>query len=159
MNQNNISSVYNFFVRIFSGILDFASSNSLIRHFLLLVVITTLSCMIIDFIFGIRDEFAFFNRFENYNEIKRFKLLFHRNKKSKRVDMDEIYQKSRKNADYKHALKMKEMDAFKENEALRYKHKLEEHRWYVNSKGRKIDKSSSAPVTQKKVNLDIEVED
>lgn len=144
-----------FFAQILNSILDFIFDNDIVFDFFFLGIASTCVIIIVDFIFNIRNDAAEFNRLKDEGYI-RYKFRSNKKKKQNQLDMNEVYRKSKENADYKHSLKMKEMEAFRKNEDNRHAHRHEEHAWYLDNRNKK---TSAAPSPSKKVNLDIEVED
>lgn len=154
---------FSFFEVVLIKVFDFILSNRVIFDFFFLSIAIACIYIVIDFVFDIRNDAAEFNRFKEEGYI-RYKFRSKKSKKQKQLDMNEVYRKSKENADYKHSLKMKEMEAFRKNEDNRHAHRHEEHSWYSNNlvknnPSQKINSANSSPVSNKKVNLDIEVED
>lgn len=146
--DESLSDGANWLLEVFISVLDFISNNKLIFSFVAIPVVTTVLIIVIDNIFNIRDLFSDFKGFKNDNAgyIKSFNKVFkqHKKQKQKSVNVNDYYQKQRELADYKHSLKMQELNKFSDNyDKVR---SMKTNRTKENSKS-------------KKVNLDIEVED
>lgn len=144
---------FDFFAIVFIYIIDFITTHKVIFSFLMVPILSVSLFIIIDFIFDVRDSFSDFNSFKDYFRHSKYRLYYSTHKKQRQLDMDEVYQRSRQNADYKHKLKMQEMNYFRESEEIRHRHKHEENEMFLNRNS--IPKHND----KKKVNLDIEVED
>lgn len=150
MRMADINRTLTFLKKIVTSMFDFITENDTLMYFILLPVITLSIFLIFDFIFDIRDNFSEIHKFQNYLPYYKYRN-FKQDKKQKQIDMDEVYRKSRENADYKHRLKMEEYKAFSDNY-----NKIRENQ----EKNNKRYESANHFQTQKKrVNLDVEYED
>ncbi|MCH5320868.1 MAG: hypothetical protein J1E36_03850 [Eubacterium sp.] len=142
-----------FFYYVSEYIIVFILDHKVVFSFFLVPIVAATLFVVIDFIFDVRDSFSDFNSFKDYFRYSKYKFYYSTHKKKKQLDMEEIYQRSRQNTDYKHNLRMQEMKYFRENEEIRHGHKHEENEMFLNRNS--IPKHND----KKKVNLDIEVED
>lgn len=157
-------SLMEFFDLISSGILRFIISNKVV--FMCFFIPVVVSCLIIvfDFILDVRDSVSYAERPWDYvSKLKGFTRYIRH--KQGRTDMDEVFKKSKENADYKHKLRMEEMQYFRENEGLRHSHKVEEQNNFMKNYNQ-IRASNPTHNTKrslgkrtKDVNVDVEVED
>lgn len=138
-----------FFGQLFFSVYSIIMENKVIMSFFFIPVITVCVLIVLDFIFDIRDRFTDFNHFQDYNLNSKYKLRYAKYRRQSKLDMDEVYKRSKENADYKHNLKMEEMKYFRQNENLRHTHKVEENNLYERHS---IPKHKD----NKKENLDIE---
>lgn len=117
--EENLSDGVNWVFEIFLSIVDFIANNKLIFSFVAIPVITAVVIIVVDNLFNIRDLFSDFKGFKNENSgyIKSFNHLFkqHKKGKQKQVNVVDYYQKQRELADYKHSLKMQELNKFSDN--------------------------------------------
>lgn len=117
--DESLSDGANWLLEILISVLDFISNNKLIFSFVAIPVVTTVLIIVIDNIFNIRDLFSDFKGFKNDNAgyIKSFNKVFkqHKKQKQKSVNVNDYYQKQRELADYKHSLKMQELNKFADN--------------------------------------------
>lgn len=155
---------------VFLSLVDVVFGNKLVFYFVFVPIIASCFIVVIDMLFDIRDLFGDASKYRDYLPYVKLKIYEHRKRKKDALNMDEVYQKSKEHADYKHKLKMEESKDFRANEILRHQHKLEEQdNFYKNKQEHdlKIKKMQSAlnknsipkkPST-KKANLDVEVED
>lgn len=148
-----VNSYSEFFYSIFDSVLSTIFDNFLLKCFFFLPIALTVFFVIIDFIFDITDEASTFHRFNNGNSYFKYRYRYYKNKRKNNLDMNEVYKRSKDNSDYKHQLKMEELDTFRENENLRHKHKIDEFEMYSN-------RYSVPKHTRKnRVNLDIEYDE
>lgn len=167
-----VAETLNYIVNLFFSLSEFIFGNKLIFYFVFVPIIASCFIVVIDMFFDIRDLFGYAPQNRDWLPISQklvYNKFFKKNKKDA-LNMDEVYQKSKEHADYKHKLKMEESKDFRANEILRHQHKLEEQdNFYKNKQEHdlKIKKMQSAlnkhsipkkPST-KKANLDVEVED
>lgn len=155
---------------VFLSLIDVVFGNKLVFYFVFVPIIASCFIVVIDMLFDIRDLFGDASKYRDYLPYTKLKLYYYRKNKKNQLNMDDVYQRSKEHADYKHKLKMEESKDFRANEILRHQHKLEEQdNFYKNKQEHdlKIKKMQSAlnkhsipknPST-KKANLDVEVED
>lgn len=165
-----VAETLNYIVNLFFSLSEFIFGNKLVFYFVFVPIIASCFIVVIDMLFDIRDLFGDASKSRDYLPYTKLKLYYYRKNKKNQLNMDEVYQKSKEHADYKHKLKMEESKDFRANEILRHQHKLEEQdNFYKNKQEHnlKIEKMQSAlnkhsipkkPST-KKANLDVEVED
>ena len=165
-----VAETLNYIVNLFFSLSEFIFGNKLVFYFVFVPIIASCFIVVIDMLFDIRDLFGDASKSRDYLPYVKLKIYNYRKKKKDALNMDEVYQKSKEHADYKHKLKMEESKEFRANEILRHQHKLEEQdNFYKNKQEHdlKIKKMKSAlnnysipkkPST-KKANLDVEVED
>lgn len=139
------SFIFNVFDNVIATIFD----NFLLKCFFFLPIALTVIFIIIDFIFDITDEASNFHMFNNGNSYFKYRYRYYRKKRRNNLDMNEVYKRSKDNADYKHQLKMKELNTFRENENLRHNHKLEENEMFA--------KRYSVPKHTKKSNVNLDI--
>lgn len=165
-----ISETLNYIVNLFFSLSEFIFGNKLVFYFVFVPIIASCFIVVIDMLFDIRDLFGDASKYRDYLPYTKLKLYYYRKNKKEQLNMNDVYQRSKEHADYKHKLKMEESKEFRANEILRHQHKLEEQdNFYKNKQEHdmKINKMQSVlnkhsipkkPST-KKANLDVEVED
>lgn len=166
------SDTINFIANIILSLSEFVMNNKFVFRLVFVPIVASCFIVVIDMFFDIRDLFGYAPQIKDWFPISQ-KIVynkFFKKKKKDALNMDEVYQRSKEHADYKHNLKMEESKEFRANEILRHQHKLEEQdNFYKNKQEHdlKIKKMQSAlnkhsipkkPNT-KKANLDVEVED
>lgn len=168
--DDSFSEMINFIATSILSLSEFVINNKLVFYFVFVPIIASCFIVVIDMLFDIRDLFGDASKSRDYLPYVKLKIYNYRKKKKDALNMDEVYQRSKEHADYKHKLKMEESKEFRANEMLRHQHKLEEQdNFYKNKQEHdlKIKKMQSAlnkhsipkkPST-KKANLDVEVED
>lgn len=125
----DIYSLIDYFDYVCSGILSFIISNKVV--FMCFFVPIVVSCIVIafDFILDVRDIASGSERQWDYvSKIKGF-TRYVRHKQG-RTDMDEVFKKSKEHADYKHKLKIDELEYFRESERIRHQNKIDEFNMY-----------------------------
>ncbi len=164
------SDTINFIANIILSLSEFVMNNKFVFRLVFVPIVASCFIVVIDMLFDIRDLFGDASKYRDYLPYTKLKLYYYRKNKKNQLNMDEVYQRSKEHADYKHKLKMEESKDFRANEILRHQHKLEEQdNFYKNKQEHdmKINKMQSAlnkhsipkkPST-KKANLDVEVED
>lgn len=167
---DSVSEALNYIVSLFFSFSDFIFGNKLVFYFVFVPIIGSCIVVVIDMLFDIRDLFGDASKYREYLPYTKLKLYYHRKYKKEQLNMNEVYQRSKEHAEYKHKLKMEEAKEYRSNENIRHQHKLEEQdNFYKNKQEHdlKIKKMQSAlnkhsipkkPST-KKANLDVEVED
>ncbi|MDE6020977.1 MAG: hypothetical protein K2H01_08295, partial [Ruminococcus sp.] len=156
---DTIYQVWEFFVNILFGCMETFLSNKFLVYFLVTPIAAACIYYVGKFVFDVRDEFSDFNRFKDYFRAPKNKYNSYYRSRKKSIDMDEVYRRARENADYKHRLKMEELNTFKENENLRHQHKHEENEMYKKSFKPNSDKSKGNYKPIDKSKLDISVDD
>lgn len=159
-----LSSFEDFFVQMVDGIFTFITTNRFVFVCFFVPIAVSVAYVVIDFIFDVRDIVSGSERTWDYvSKIKGFTRYVRH--KQVRTDMDEVFKKSKENADYKHNLRMQEMQYFRETENMRHGHKHEEYEFYTSGKNYtkksnpKTNSNRSLGKRTKDVNLDIVVED
>lgn len=160
--------LFNIILSLASFVLD----NKVVFNFVFIPIIATCFIFIIDMFFDIRDLFGNVSKHHDYLPYTKMKLYdkYIKPKTKSQLDMDEVYQRSKEHAEYKHNLKMKELYTYRANENIRHSNKLEEQdNFYKNKEAHdlKIKKMQNAlnkhsmpkHSNNKKANLDVEVED
>ncbi len=165
-----ISETLNYIVNLFFSLSEFIFGNKLVFYFVFVPIIASCFIVVIDMLFDIRNLFGDASKYRDYLPYTKLKLYYYRKNKKEQLNMNDVYQRSKEHADYKHKLKMEESKDFRANEILRHQHKLEEQNNFYKNKQEhdmKINKMQSAlnkhsipkkPST-KIANLDVEVED
>ncbi len=154
-----------FFVQIIEGIYNILMSNRFVFVCFFVPIAVSVAYIIIDFIFDVRDSVSYSERTHDYvSKIKGF--VNYKCYKDNRTDMDKVFEKSKANADYKHNLRMKELEYFRESESLRHSHKTEEQNNFIKNYNQiRLSNpttkygSHSLGKRTKNVDLNIEVED
>lgn len=166
------TNIFDFIINIVLSISEFVINNKIVFYFVFVPILASCFIVFIDMLFDIRDLFGDVSKPHDYLPYTKLKLYnkYIKPKKKNFVDMENVYTRSRELADYKHNLKVKEMNMYKENEQLRHSHKIEEQdNFYKNKQAHdlKIKNMQNAlnkhsipkHSNNKKVNLDVEFED
>lgn len=125
-----------YLLNIFFSLTDFVFENKFIFSFVFVPIIASCLIVIVDMLFDIRDLFGYSMQF--WDLLPKTKVLIY-NKFSKKnnkdaLNMDEVYQRSKAHADYKHQLKMEEAREFRKNENIRHQNRVDEFNMFPKNK-------------------------
>ena len=164
MTFDTIVYCMDWFIEKMFNIFDFIFSNKTVLAFVILPIVLGVLFVIIDFIFDFVNEFTNSKKLENYLPYEQYKIRYNRIQEDKKQAREDFYQKNNSLAELKHNNKMQELNKFRENADYRHDLKIKENELYKNNKNNyDFEKKSTVKSTYKskidKSKLDIYVDD